>query len=134
MKNTYPVQFDKYNRPVRIPEKNTGETLVEVKGYITAEKRINDMINAGMRLQESRKELYDFYDGNAADLSFSDPTRSPNYDMADAFQSQVAAKNRLRRSQMAQEASKMGSEGNNTPEPSKEPVKASVKDPVKAPE
>ena len=129
MKITYPVQFDKYNRPVRILEKNTGEMLVEVKGYITAEKRINDMINAGVRLQESRKELYDFYDGNPANLSFSDPTRSPNYDMADAFQSQVAAKNRLRRSQMAQEASEKDSEGNNTPESSKEPVKASDKAP-----
>ena len=39
-----------------------------------------------MRLLEHRAEQYDFNDLAKLDLSFSDRTRSKNYDLADAFQ------------------------------------------------
>lgn len=71
----------------RIPtdgESNNGEILVETAGYITTQKRIENIINAGMRLQQARKEQFDFPAGTEVDESFIDPTRKPGYDMADA--------------------------------------------------
>ena len=77
-----------YNRAkhARNPEVNSGEILVETAGYVSTEKRINNMILAGQRLVESRRTQYDLegdYDSEDIDL---DPTRDPGYDLADATQ------------------------------------------------
>ena len=69
------------------------------------------MILAGQRLVEHRKEMYDFSDGNDIDESFTDPTRSKNYDMSDAFimseviKYNVRQKELLKASQTTQEPS-----------------------------
>ena len=69
------------------------------------------MILAGQRLVEHRKEMYDFSDGKDIDESFTDPTRSKNYDMSDAFimseviKNNVRQKELLKASQTAQEGS-----------------------------
>lgn len=82
----YAVQF--VNPPELDLESGGGEKLVEAAGYISAEEQILSMLNAGVRLDESRKELYDF-EGDIDDhISFDsvgfDPTRMPGFDPADA--------------------------------------------------
>lgn len=78
-----------YNRKSRIPEKNTLPSMTERAGYIPAEKRIENMMLAGQRLAQSRKDQYDFEDDNV-DESFEDPTRTVGFDDADASQIALA--------------------------------------------
>lgn len=72
----YPKKYEKVNN----------KKLVEVAGYIPAKQRIENLMLAGMRLATFRSELYDFQAGEPLDENFTDPTRSPNFDLADAFQ------------------------------------------------
>lgn len=76
-------------------EVNSGEILVETAGYVSAEKRISNLMLAGQRLADYRKGLYDFDHNQELDESFSDPTRSKNYDLADAFQDELSLHERL---------------------------------------
>ena len=82
----YSVQF--VNPPELDLESGGGEKLVEAAGYISAEEQILSMLQAGMRLDESRKELYDvegdFDDNISFDSVGFDPTRMPGFDPADA--------------------------------------------------
>lgn len=81
-------------------EKGGGEKIVDASGYIPAEVQIRTMIQAGIRLDESRRELYD-YEGDdngmvdMAEIPF-DITRSPNFDMAEGHQLKMAAEMRLK--------------------------------------
>ena len=106
------MQFQtKYTHEKSPGEVNLGKNLVEKAGYIPAQARIENMILAGQRLVEHRKEMYDFSDGKDIDEAFSDPTRSKNYDMSDAFLMSEAIKDNVRQrellkaSQTAQEGS-----------------------------
>nr|WAE43910.1 MAG: hypothetical protein [Microviridae sp.] len=83
-------------------EVNSGEVITEQAGYIPPKVQIENMILAGQRLAESRGQ-YDWPDGEEIDENASDPTRSPNYDIADAFQDGEALKGRLKASQTAQD-------------------------------
>ena len=47
-----------YKKHTNIPEKNSGEILVEKVGYISAQQRIENLLLAGQRLEQSRKEQY----------------------------------------------------------------------------
>ena len=76
-------------------EVNSGEILVETAGYVSAEKRITNLMLAGQRLADYRKNLYDFEHNQELDESFSDPTRAKNYDLADAFQDELSLHERL---------------------------------------
>ena len=120
------MQFQtRYNRVDRPGEINPGPVLVERAGYIPAKIQIENLILAGKRLQEYRAEMYDFTDLSKIDLNFHDPTRSKNFDIADAFQLKRALEARLKASQNAQEASgetQNKSEGDNTPEVKNSPV------------
>ena len=82
----YSVQFA--NPPELDLESGGGEKLVEAAGYISAEEQILSMLQAGVRLDESRKELYDVEgdldDNFAFDSVGFDPTRMPGFDPADA--------------------------------------------------
>lgn len=79
------VEFrTKYNRPKLVEEVNSGKSKVETAGYIPAEVQIMDMINAGVRLNDYRKEKFDFSDNEVVPDNFIDPTRSPGFDLADA--------------------------------------------------
>ena len=119
------MQFQtKYTHEKSPGEVNLGKNLVEKAGYIPAQARIENMILAGQRLIEHRKELYDFSDGKDIDESFTDPTRSKNYDMSDAFIMSETIKNNVRQrellkaSQTAQEGSgavQKEDKGENTP-------------------
>ena len=73
-----------YNHARSAPEENHGPVLVERAGYIPAQQRIENLIFAGQRLINYRKEQFDF-PGNEIDESAYDPTRSKNFDLSDAF-------------------------------------------------
>lgn len=73
------------NKPVATPEIFDKEKIVDDTGFVTAEKQIFSLIQAGARLKSIRSEQFDFPDGNI-DESFIDPTRETNFDLADASQ------------------------------------------------
>lgn len=75
----------RYERKKSPLEMGGGDRITETAGYLPPQKQIEQFMVAGRRLAESRKEMFDFPDGKE-DPSFSDPTRSPNFDLADAFQ------------------------------------------------
>lgn len=99
-----------YKREKTPPENNSGEIKVERSGYVSAETRINNLMLAGQRLIQSRKESYDFPDGNI-NFNFNDPTRRKGYDLADAFQDNLEATQRLKSSQTAQKLPEQLSKG-----------------------
>ena len=95
------MQFQtKYTHEKSPGEVNLGKNLVEKAGYIPAQARIENMILAGQRLVEHRKEMYDFSDGRDIDENFTDPTRSKNYDMSDAFIMSEAIKNNIKQKEL----------------------------------
>lgn len=63
-------------------EKLSDVSLTERAGYIPPKIRIEQMLLAGLRLQQSRLEQFDF-EGDV-DETFIDPTRSKGYDITDA--------------------------------------------------
>lgn len=75
--------YTHYDPPKTDEEVNEGELLVETAGYIPAKQLIEQMIFAGQRLAEFRAEMYD-YGPDDEDDGMVDPTRRPNFDMADA--------------------------------------------------
>lgn len=112
------MQFQtQYTHKSSPPEINSGKTLVERAGYISAQKRIENMILAGQRLVDYRKSQFDF-EGDKIDLDFTDPTRDPNFDMADAFQHDLEIQSRIARAKKAEldkEALKASQEAQNEP-------------------
>lgn len=66
------------------PEINSGELITEQAGYIPLEAQLNRLTAAGIQLHEYRKEMYDFGYDEHIPANAEDPTRAPNYDMADA--------------------------------------------------
>lgn len=99
----------KYVRPKEKGEKGGGPKIVETAGYISAEKRIKALIDAGQRLVDYRMMMYDAQPGSAVPDNeiYPDPTRSGNFDFADATQiaNQVEA-NLRRQKNAADEAQK----------------------------
>ena len=83
----FKTQYEDFKR---FPEVNSGEILVERVGYISARDRIENLLLAGHRLENYRKEQYDFNSVDEIDETFTDPTRNKSYDMADAFQATLA--------------------------------------------
>ena len=52
----------RYNRGTRNPEINVDPSMTETLGYISTQKRIENMISAGQRLQIFRESQFDFPD------------------------------------------------------------------------
>lgn len=66
------------------PEVDSGELLVETAGYVPADKLIQRLINAGIRLADYRAGDYGtdgLADGEEPSV---DPTADANFDMSDA--------------------------------------------------
>ena len=97
----FQTRYDRIDRPGEI---NSGPILVERAGYIPARIQIENLINAGHRLKEHRAEMYDFTELSKIDLNFYDPTRSKNFDIADAFQIKQQVEARLKASENALDA------------------------------
>lgn len=75
------------------PQKLSTDSIVEKAGYVSAGKRIENLIIAGMRLQLARREQFDTTDPRHEPTLV--PTRKLNYDMADASQDRIRIANRL---------------------------------------
>ena len=123
MKTIYrKIDDAKYKKlPIITPDP---ESETEQAGYIPPKVQIENMILAGQRLDKARSQ-YDFESEEDIDEDLIDPTRSGNYDLADATQSALAVEARLREaalkpSQTAQEAPEEASKpspGGNEPPP-----------------
>jgi len=74
------------------------EILTEVAGYISAKQRIENLLFAGQRLLQSRSEMYD-YTGEPPEDDQLDPSRSPNFDLADATQNLLNVEARAKQKQ-----------------------------------
>ena len=94
-----------YERESSKKEKLDQTIKVQKIGYVPAKKRIEDIINAGMRLKDFRASQYDFPEGTEIDETLNDPTRAKNFDLADASQLKYAAEASLKASQAALKAS-----------------------------
>jgi len=105
------TQYDHIKQP---PESNSGITKVERAGYIPAQKRIENLMLAGQRLVQSRKEAFDFPDGKI-DFSFTDPTRTKGFDMADAFQNMESINRKVEDHKAAVKASQNAQEAPSEP-------------------
>lgn len=111
----------------KVHEVLDSKSETEQAGYISPQKQIENMILAGRRLDDYRKGQYDFDSEEEIDEELYDPTRSGNFDLADATQAQIIANNALseqalKASQNAQEPQGQASVlqvGGNTPEPEK---------------
>lgn len=86
--------FSHSNRPKRKPEKNSGIKMVETSGYIPMNRRIDEMIIAGQRLNLSRADQYDQED-EYGDIPL-DPTRKAGLDITDVTRIRDEVKERLR--------------------------------------
>lgn len=87
--------FTQYSRPKEKElEPGGGERLVETAGYVPAEVQISDMLEAGRRLGEYRRDRFDFGSGEEVPEDYFDPTRSRGFDLADAsrLQHEVTAR------------------------------------------
>lgn len=98
-----------------------GEKLVETAGYIPAHKQIERFMQAGIQLKAFR-EQYDWTGEDEIDEDFSDPTRSGNFDLADATELSRKATDNIRRSQINKDGSKSDTGG--SPEPPEVKVQA----------
>lgn len=109
------MQFEtKYERKPYQGEKNSGELLTEQAGYVPADVKILNMIEAGERLRDSRLG-YEFADENSVPDDYFDPTRDAGFDMADASAIKAETLQRMAQSQRK-------TEDPVTPEPPKTPV------------
>ena len=90
----------------------TSDTQTEQSGYVDPKRQIEDMILAGRRLDEARKNQYDFPSGEDIDEDLYDPTRSGNFDLSDASQMQFEAAERIK----ADKALKASQTAQNAPE------------------
>lgn len=87
------IQFyTQFDRPVGLSNEPVGgEKVVERAGYMSAEKQIKSMLQAGVRLQTYRNEMFDTVDPKVDPGSLSvDPMRSKAFDLADASQTALA--------------------------------------------
>lgn len=77
--------YTQYRRPEKQPEVLGGEVLVEREGYVPAKEQIEGMFMAGRRLVAGRG-YFEFPPEGEIPEDYQDPTRDPNFDMADASQ------------------------------------------------
>lgn len=109
-----PEIFDWYKRPPEMPEINTGDEIVEKEGYIPADQMIDEMISAGIRLNNARKEMYDYE--NAEDVPVD---AVPTNNFPDVVDAQMAMDAILARgTPVVQEVSKVVQEVSKDEEPS----------------
>ena len=97
-----------------VGEHNDGKSFVETAGYIPAKQKIESFMQAGINLQTVRSQ-FDYPDGVPDGVEpVIDPTRSGNFDLADASGLATAALNRLNEDK-PQESDKNASTGDYKP-------------------
>lgn len=88
--------YTKDKRPDKKLEINHGDEIVETAGYRSAEVQISEMLNAGKRLVDYRKQRYEFGGEEVIPTDYEDPTRRPGFDMADASMLEKVARDRIK--------------------------------------
>jgi len=73
----------RYKLDPLVLEAGGGEILVETAGYVPADIRIKEFIEAGIRLADYRREAYDFGPDDEPDMEEADPLRSKAVDIAE---------------------------------------------------
>jgi len=91
--------YTKDKRPEKKPEINLDDPIVETAGYRSAEVQISEMLMAGQRLVDYRKQRYEFGGDEVVPADYHDPTRRPGFDMADASMLDKAVKESLKAQQ-----------------------------------
>ena len=76
--------FGKHRRPTLDEGVMDPVSKTESAGYIPADVQITMFIEAGRRLDKARIEAYDFGPNEEVPEDFIDPTRSGDFDLADA--------------------------------------------------
>lgn len=66
-------------------EENSGLCIVDPSGYVSPQEQIENLIRAGERLEEFRRERYDYDNPNEDDGHWMDPMREAGLDFADAY-------------------------------------------------
>lgn len=95
--------YNRMNPRPATPEKGGGKCHVDKAGYVSAETRIKNLMQAGIDLRDSRRGSYDSEDGSEPDI---DPTRNPGYDLADAHEQGMSVAERLRKKKEEMDAKK----------------------------
>ena len=126
--------YTKWDRPEKKYDPHSDEIIVERAGYIPPKLQVEQMFIAGERLAKHRKEMYDFSDESKVNMEFSDPTRTPGFDLVDATRSLLELeakanqiKENIKRAKEAETADKV-TEGNKQDSESKVTSKSVSKD------
>nr|QJB18824.1 MAG: hypothetical protein [Microvirus sp.] len=99
-----PIFKNRYTNPPEFhSEVNSGQKLTETAGYISREKRITELIQAGQRLDNYRQAHYD--SDEVEGEPNIDPTRKPGYDRAEGTETLHAVKEMLKKAKEAPTAS-----------------------------
>jgi len=95
--------FTKHIRPETKGEKMNSMTKTETAGYVSPEKQITNLLHAGVRLGEYRKELFDIV--GTEGVEEVPIVRMRNFDMADASEElrSISARNAERKRIKAEE-------------------------------
>lgn len=80
------IHYSQSNPPPNGGEYNSGEIIVNTAGYRPLKLQITEVMAAGQRLADYRKLAFDFTAGEPTDDNFVDPTRRPDFDLADAHE------------------------------------------------
>lgn len=88
--------YSRMNPPTDIKEPaGSYQSKTERAGYIPAKEKIESLIMAGVRLDQYRKEAYDWAPGEDIDDKFFDPTRHPSFEMEDGHILREKSKSKL---------------------------------------
>lgn len=93
----------KYNCPPLQEEPGGGKRITETAGYVPADIQIMEMLVAGRRLAEIRKDRFDFATEEEVPDDYLDESRRPGLDLAEGSILDQRLRERLLRLKAAQE-------------------------------
>lgn len=79
-----------------LPEIFDSTSIIDPSGYISPKQRITNLIRAGERLDQFRREMYDLSHDQEDDGIWMDEMRTPGLDYSDITQIQRKAMDRIR--------------------------------------
>ncbi|GMO63824.1 MAG: hypothetical protein Ta2A_11260 [Treponemataceae bacterium] len=77
-------------------EQISKERVTSALGYVPMRERIQSLLDAGEILQDFREGRFDFDEQHEDDGVYDDPTRHPNFDLADAHRIRMQSEANLR--------------------------------------
>lgn len=111
-----------YERPERKPEPHSNEKITEQAGYIPPKIQIENMIDAGIRLDQARLDAFDFKPDEEVPDDFTVPVRDQGFDLADAHALQQEVEYNLKQQALeAEQKEKSGKKKDSGSIPESEP-------------